>query len=298
MANEQEKATQEQQKELTTQQMIDMVKDKPEFAAILNQHGKKYLEIHEVELGKKAMGKGWKQVDDAVLSAMGLEERPEGMNTSQYAGHLATEYKKLLDKVGNQEQQQKESTDKDQLHAAQLAKVNEDNEALRKQIAAFADKEYSTNIANNINSYLSDQTFKQSYSKDDLQELREIRTNSIIGRAKEVGGKTIFYNKTNEPYMNPNGLPMTAQEVAAVEFSSMFQVKKEGGNADDDAGKGKIKGDIVAIPNIINIKSFAQLKDEFVKVIQPKGWAWHEKRTKDLFKATQDHYFPNGLSLE
>jgi len=279
----------------TFQEQFDSIKDSPEFATYLNQYKNQVIEFVEPELGRKAMGKGWKEVDDAILTELGLEKRPEGMNTSQFAAHIAKKLKALEANAPTEEDKtKKEETSK--LHEAEKEQLRKELEDLRLAQNELLEREFGNSVKGEINSFLSGQAFKQNYTKEDLAELKDVRINGILARAKKVDGKTIIYQKDGTPYLN-NGLPMNAQEVAAIEFKSMFQVKAPGGNSDDDTTATVVKGDVLTMANTNTIKTYAEFISEFAKAVAPKGWAAHEERTTKLKKATYEHYFPNKLPM-
>lgn len=293
---------QEKAKELTFTEQYAKISNSPEMAAILKQHGELYAQGKEGEIGRTAMGKGWRMVDDAVLPIMGLDKLPEGMTTSQYAASIATkniELQQQLEKLSNKPAEPVVNNNEElkQLHQSQV-------EALKMQLSeqakGFEDlklKSVQNKTAQSLTKALQGSSYNPAFGDSVLNEILSSRTKRLVNNSKEVDNKTIFYNEGNEPYMNPNGLPMSAKEVTSEVFKDLFFKKSEGGNANGDK-KPSVKGDILVMTNVSNIKTFGDFNAEFAKAMSVKGWAKHESKYKELQKATQGHYFPNGLRME
>jgi len=291
------KENEEEKAELTFKEQYDKISSTPEMAAILKQHGEIYLQGKEGEIGRKAMGKGWKMVDDALIEATGLEGRPEGLTTSDWAKEIALENKKLKDELSANEASPIVDNEEKKLHAievqtlkAQLKEQMELNDNLK---SSGIKKETSQLITN----ALQGSNFEPALSETVLSDLIEMRKNKLVSNSKVVDGKTIFYKDNSEPYMNLNGLPMSAKEVSQVVFKDLLFTKKAGGNA-DSSDKPEVKGDFMVLPNATNIKTFGELRVEFAKAMSAKGWASHEQRYIKLMQGTIKHYKLDKLRME
>lgn len=287
--------------ELTFKEQYDKISNTPEMAAILKRHGELYAQGKEGEVGRNAMGKGWRMVDDAVLPIMGLDKLPEGMTTSQYNASIATKYietKKQLDKLTSEKPEPKTiNEDSNKLYEARIAAIQAKLDEQSQNFEALKMQGAQDKTAQSLAQSLQGANYNPAFGDSVLNEIISSRTKRLVNNSKEVDSKTIFYNEQNEPYMNPNGLPMSAKEVTSEVFQDLFFKKSAGGNAADNKVPS-VKGDIMVLPNISNIKTFGEFNAEFAKAMQVKGWAKHEKRYTELQKATQGHYFPNGLKME
>jgi hypothetical protein len=290
------------QETLTNQQKLDSLKDTAEYAALLNNHGKLYLESQEGELGRKYTGKALNMLDNLYMEAMGLKEKPEGKTTDIIINTAKEnlELKKQLEKLSQKETKDVDNNNEDLkiLHnnqvlamQKQIDELNKKNESL---LVVSQDKETSNSIALG----LQNATFDPKYSDRDLEDLISIRKNRLLSNRKRIDNKDVFYKETGEVYEHANGLPMSAKEVANVVFSDLFLTKKAGGNANDTNNKASIiKGDVLTMENVSNLNSYSEFNREFNKLVQAKGWAAHEERTIKLKRATIEHYKLGSLPL-
>jgi hypothetical protein len=287
----------EQKEVLTVAQKIEEVKNTPEFAAILNQHGKTYHEMKAEETGGSFMGKAYNNVDNALMEELGLKERPTG-KTTELVRQLAKEKKELESKLSKLQVEPKEDkTEANKLYESQIT-------ALQNQLAETAAAKTALEIAskqqkieNNFSKALTDITFNPTYGKALLDETISNRTKKVVQNSKEIEGRTVFYKDNGEPYTNLNGLPMIATEVANEVFKDLVHVQKKGGNAQKE-NTTVVKGDIVVMPTHQNINSFAEFNAEFAKAMRSKGLTRKDEKCYELQRATSKHYKFGDLPSE
>lgn len=292
----------EENKELTIQQKIDAIKDTPEMAALLNNHGKRYLESQEGELGKKYTGQAWNKLDTTMFEKTGIK-KPDGVKTSDYLSSIALENTSLKEKLKTFEDKTnvEDTTIPDaqkELHLAEVAALKELlTTAGDLNTKLLTEKTEQTELRK-FSKARQGKNYNPAFSQDVLNELLSSRTKQIVSLSKEVEGKTIYYKVDNSPYMNPNGLPMSAKEVSDLVFKDLYFTKTGGGDASDKPKVIDVKGDVLTIENANNIKTFAEYNKVFAKLMQSKGRTKRDKEYNKLQKATQEHYFPNGLATE
>ena len=282
-----------------TPEQIEKYKASPEFAAILNQHGKTYHEMKAEETGASYMGKAYNNVDIALLEEIGLKERPTG-KTTELVRNLAKEKKALEAKLAKLNDKPDTTEVADEAKKLHETRVSTLEQQLADQLAeneTLKAKGLQKDIATELNKGLVDITFNPALSKTLLDETITNRMAVAIQNSKQVEGRTVFYKDNGEPYAHLNGLPLSAKEMGLELFKDIIHVKKAGGNA-DGLDKPVVKGDILTLPNPDSITTFVQFNAEFKKAMAPKGWASHEERYIKLAKATIDHYFKNGLPME
>jgi hypothetical protein len=298
MSTEEEKAK-EETKKLSISEQLDKLKDTPEFAAILNQHGKTYHELKAEESAGSFMGKAYNNVDNALMEELELKERPTG-KTTELVRQLAKEKKALeskLAKLANDDTSKDDNAAKEQLHNSQLSALQKQVEELTKAKESLEVQGKHQKATNSLVNGLTGESFDPNLSNSVLTEIKTIRINKAVSNSKEVDGKIIFYMEDGQPYTNLNGLPMSAKEVGKELFKDIFYSKTAGGNANTE-DKPLVKGDIVVLPNPQQISSFAQFNAEFAKAVAPKGWASHEERYIKLQQATIKHYKLDKLPIE
>jgi hypothetical protein len=286
--------------ELTFKEQYDKISNTPEMAAILKRHGETYLEAKEGELGRTYTGKALNMLDSVYMEAMGLDKRPDGKTTDIIINTAKEnlELKKQLEKLSNEKPEPKTiNEDSNKLYEARIAAIQQKLDEQSQNFEALKMQGAQDKTAQSLAQSLQGANYNPAFGDSVLNEIISSRTKRLVNNSKEVDSKTIFYNEQNEPYMNPNGLPMSAKEVTSEVFQDLFFKKSAGGNAADNKVPS-VKGDIMVLPNISNIKTFGEFNAEFAKAMQVKGWAKHEKRYTELQKATQGHYFPNGLKME
>ena len=289
----------EEAKVLSVSEKIENLKDTPEFAAILNQHGKTYHELKAEESGASFMGKAYNKVDSALMEEMGWKERPKGF-TTDLVRQIAKENKELKAKLetGNAKKvEPSQDTEKQQLHNSQLS-------ALQKQIEELENKNQTLEVLgkhqkakNSLANALVGVTFDPNLGTNLLDETKANRINNAVKNSKEIDGKIVFYKNDGDPYTNLNGLPMSAKEVGLTLFKDIIFEKKAGGNATKEE-RPTVKGDIVVLPNPQSISTFAEFNKEFAKAMRAKGLTRKDDKYYEIQRATQDHYKLKGLPME
>ena len=295
MSDEENKAPEE----LTVSQQIEKLKDTPEFAAVLNQHGKTYHELKAEESGASFMGKAYNNVDSALMEELGWKEKPKG-KTTEIVRQIAKENKALKEKLeglSKKENTEEQNSDKEQLHNSQLSALQSQIEELKQANQSLEVLGKHQKAKNSLADGLVGITFDPNLGTNLLDETKANRINNAVQKSKEIDGKTIFYKDDGTPYTNLNGLPMTAQEVAKEIFKDIIFEKKAGGNAGDD-GKPRVKGDIVEIPDHQNIKSFSDFNNAFEKAVRSKGLTRKDSKYYELQRATMSHYKFDSLPME
>ena len=294
-----EKAPIVESKALTESETIEKYKASPEFAAILNQHGKTYHELKAEESGASFIGKGLKMVDDALMEELGLKDRPKG-KTTELIRQLARDKKELESKLAGikpAEDTANQDAEKEQLYMSQLsAKDKQIQELLEKNEGLTKQGKQQKATSNLVNGLLG-ATYDPNYSSSVLDEIKAGRIKNAVNNSKEIDGKIIYYLDDGTPYTNLNGLPMSAKEVGQVLFKDIFHTKTAGGNAGKE-DKPHVKGDIVVIPNPENIKSFTEFNNEFARAMRAKGLTRKDDEYYKLQKATSEHYKFKGLPSE
>ena len=296
MSIEEKKAT-EVTKEVSVTEQIEKLKNTPEFAAILNQHGKTYHELKAEETAASFMGKAYTNVDSAYMEELGLTEKPKG-KTADIVRQIAKENKAMKAKLeGEQPKNETQNEEKEQLHNSQLSAMKKMIEELQEKNQTLEVKGKHQKAKNSLASGLVGAMFNPNLGSNLLDETKANRINNAVQNSKEIDGKIVFYKNDGDPYTNLNGLPMSAKEVGHELFKDILFVKKAGGSATNEE-KAIIKGDIVVLPNIQNIKTFAQFNDEFAKAMQAKGLTRKDDKYYELQRATRDHYKLAGLPSE
>lgn len=290
MNNEETKAP-EVVKEVTTVDQIEKFKASPEFAAILNQHGKTYHELKAEETAAGFMGKAYNNVDSAYMEELGLTEKPKG-KTAEIVRQMAKELKAFKAKsvvTKPKEDTSNQDAEKEQLHNSQLSAMQLQIEELQKKNQTLEVTGKHQKAKNSLASGLVGATFDPNLGTNLLDETKANRINNAVQNSKEIDGKIVFYKNDGEPYTNLNGLPMSATEVSHELFKDILFVKKAGGSANNEE-KATVKGDIVALPNPQNITTFAEFNTEFAKAMRAKGLTRKDDKYYTLQRATRDHY--------
>jgi hypothetical protein len=295
MENQEEK---QEQKQPTTQDIINSVKDTPEMAALLNTANANHLKLKEEELGGKFMGKAYNKVDAAYMEALGLKDRPKGFTTELVSnlGKENVELKKELEALRNKEPDKTVDTDRDNLYQSQLSELEKKIAELSQANADLVKTSRNKEVSNGLMYEASKLSLNAAIGSTLLEETKRNRISLAVMNSKEIDGETIYYNNENQPYMEL-GKPMSATQVVKELFKDLIQVKTPGGNAEEKR-ESYVKGDVINIPNSQNIKTFSQFNEEFEKAARAKGLTRKDKKYYDLQRATRDHYKFQGLPME
>ena len=294
-----EEAKVEEQKTLTVAEQIASLKDTPEFAAILNQHGKTYHEMKAEEAAGSFMGKAYNNVDVALMEELGLKERPTG-KTTELVRQLAKDKKALEEKLKGikpKEETTNQDAEKEQLYKTQLSAKDKQIEELIKANEGLSVQGKRQKAANSLANALTGETFNPNLGDSVLAEIKAIRINKAVENSKEIDGKIVFYMEDGNPYTNLNGLPMSAKEVGKELFKDVFFTKKAGGDANNEE-KSTVKGDIVVLANPQSITTFAEFNAEFAKAARAKGLTRKDEKYYELQRATSKHYKFGDLPSE
>jgi len=284
-------------KEVSVSDQIDKLKDTPEFAAILNQHGKAYHELKADETAASFMGKAYNNVDVAYMDELGLTEKPKG-KTADIVRQIAKENKALKAKLeAAKPKEDTQNAEKEKLHNSQLSAMQLQIEELQKvnQTLEVAGKHQKAK--NSLASGLIGVEFNPNLGTNLLDETKANRINNAVQNSKEIDGKIVFYKNDGDPYTNLNGLPMSAEEVGHELFKDILFVKKAGGGANNE-DKPTIKGDIVVLQNPQNFNTFVEFNTEFAKAMRAKGLTRKDDKYYELQRATMNHYKLSGLPSE
>jgi hypothetical protein len=285
--------TTNEQQEFNVIETIEKIKDTQEFQTLLENQKKAYWESN---IGNEVKNI-YSNIDNTVKDVLGVD-KPSDIKTSDWVkqnlAQLAETKKELeaLKSKGNANEEQ------EKLWKAKFNKLQNELKEKEQQISSITQKGFENNISNKLDTYLVGKNFNSVYSESDLKDLVNLRKMRIIKNTKELpNGKIAVYNPdTNEPYLDTLGEPMSIEAVANEVFSSLYQAKKEGGNAPSDTPSAVTKGDVIAI-NMNSIKSKQDFFKEFQKVIAPKGLASHEEQYLKIQRATMEHYKINSLPL-
>jgi hypothetical protein len=280
--------------ELTNLQMIEKLKGSDELNTLIKNANESFW--------KSNIGSEVKNIytnfDNSISTHLGLE-KPEDIKTSDWVNtHIKqlAETKKELETLKSSKGQENEAQTK--LWNDKFSKLKAENANLQKLLESEKVNSFKTNISNQLDNYLVGKSFKSTYSDDDINTLVGAKKNKIISNTRQLeNGKVAVYNPANDSYyLDPLGEPLTPQQVAEKEFSSMFESKKTGGATPTDTKTATIEGDVVAV-NMNGIKTKQDFYQEFNKIIAPKGLASHSEEYLKIQRATMAHYNINSLPL-
>jgi hypothetical protein len=279
--------------EPTAIELIEKVKGTEEFKTLLDNHTQSYWEQN---IGNE-LKTIYSTIDNAVKDTLGLD-KPSDIKTSEWVKQnlsKLTEAQKELEALkskGNANEEQ------EKLWKAKFRKLSEQINEKEQMINNITQKGFENNVNSQLDTYLVGKNFNPVYSEGDLKDLVNLRKMRIVKNTKELpNGKIAVYNPdTNEPYLDTLGEPMSIKAVAEQVFNSLYQAKKEGGNAPSDVPKGNAEGNVLPI-DVASIKSKQDFFKEFQKVIAPKGLASHEKQYLEIQRATMEYYGINKLPL-
>jgi hypothetical protein len=283
-----------EEKEVNVIQTIESIKDTPEFQTLLTNHAQKHWKDN---IGSEVKNI-YSSVDTVFKDVLGIEKPSDKKSTELLRDYLS-EYKELKSKVDILESNKDNvSEEQEKLWNSKFHKLQKTIEEKEAQLIQVTQKGFENNINNKIDSFLVSKTFNPVFSENDLTDLVNTRKMRIIKNTKQLdNGKIAILNpNTNEFYTNALGEPLSIQEVADMEFKSLYQVKKQGGNAPKENIASIQKGDVLAV-NMDKVKTREDFYKEFKTIIAPKGLASHETKYLEIQRATMEHYGINKLPL-
>lgn len=285
---------QQEEKEVNVIETIESIKDTPEFQTLLSNHAQKHWKEN---IGPEVKNI-YSSVDTVFKDVLGIEKPSDKKSTELLRDYLS-EYKELKSKVEILESNKDNvSQEQEKLWNSKFQKLQKTIEEKEAQLIQVTQKGFENNINNQIDSFLVSKTFNPVYSENDLTDLVNTRKMRIIKNTKQLdNGKIAIINpNTNEFYTNALGEPLSVQDVADLEFKSLYQVKKQGGNAHKENIATIQKGDVLAI-NMDKVRTREDFYKEFKQIIAPKGLASHETKYLEIQRATMEHYGINKLPL-
>jgi hypothetical protein len=210
---EEEKAAQEAQKK-AIDEALELVKGTNEFNSILKNHAESYAAAKEDEFGRKAQGKAYRNIDDAIAEA-GYTPKEEGVFTSDYAAQLAKDYLKVSKELeelkgGSDDQKDQANKEKEDLYNSRIEAANKKAEAAEKALLIEIAKGKRKEIASLLESGANTVNFHPTMPDTVVSATKQARINEVIANSKEIDGKTIYYDENGKEFQRGDGMPMTA----------------------------------------------------------------------------------------
>jgi hypothetical protein len=280
------------QVDLTPIQIIESVKDTPEFKTLLENSNKSFWS-NNIGSEVKTI---YSNLDNKVKDVLGMD-KPDNVKTSEWIAQHLTEYKATKEELNVLKSKGDTNTEQEELWKAKFNKLSNDLKQKESAINQLTQQGFEQNISNKIDNILALKTFK-AMDDMELRDLVDVRKNRIIQNTKQLdNGKTVYYNPVDQtPYLDTLGEPMSLEAVASIHFNTLFLSKTAGGNAEKELNSAVDKGDVIAI-DMNEIKSKQDFFNQFKTKIAPKGLASHEQSYLKIQRATMEHYKINELPL-
>lgn len=282
----------EAKQELTPIQIIESVKDTPEFKTLLENNAKNYWSSN---IGNEVKTI-YSNIDNKAKEVLGVD-KPEDVKTSDWIAKHLSEYKATKEELEVLKSKGDTNSEQEELWKAKFNKLTNDLKQKDSDILKLTQKGFEQNIGNKIDNILALKTFKAMDSTE-LKDLVDVRKSRIIQNSKTLdNGKIVFYNPMDQkPYLDTLGEPMTLEAVASIHFKTLFLDKTPGGNAEQKLNTAVDKGDVIAI-DMTEVKTRQDFYNLFKTKIAPKGLASHEESYLKIQRATMEHYKINDLPL-
>lgn len=272
----------QEEKGITTIEMIEKVKDTEQFKTLVLNNSKQYIggELKNV----------YTAFDEVVKTTLGVE-KPDDVKSTQWVKENLSKLKEAKDELDSLKKKGDGSKEQEKLWQNKFDKLQEKLESKDKEILNITKKGFENNINNQLDTFLVDKNFKPSYSQDDISTLLPAKKSMITDNTRKLeNGKVAVWNPVKEQfYTDTLGEPLTPVQVAALIFAPMFHEKTPGGNSQEGKNKAIIKGDIIAL-DMSKIKNREEFYNEFNRLIAQKGLSSHQEEHKKILKATMEHY--------
>jgi hypothetical protein len=270
---------------------IEKLKDSQEFKTLIDNQNKAYWESN---IGNEVKNI-YSNLDSAVKEVLGVD-KPNDLKTSDWVKQNLSQLAETKKELEALKSKNDSNSELEKLHKQKVDKLNSLLKEKEQKILSITQKGFENNISNNIDTLLVGKTFNAVYSENVLKDLVNLNKARIVKNAKETEKGTIYYDENGNAYLDALANPMTLDKVVDAVFSSLYQVKKQGGNANTDNTAAVTKGDVIAV-DMDKIKSKEDFFKEFKQKIAPKGLASHEQKYLEIQRATMEHYGINKLPL-
>lgn len=277
----------------STIEQIEALKQTEEFKQLLSNSNNSFFEAN---VGGK-LKEAYSHVDNAFTEVLGIS-KPADKKTSEWAKEIALEYKTLKESKGDTTKLNEAIEQGKQLSKAQIATLKAENEKLNSELQKQQLQGMQNVVNSELSSVLANKSFNPAFGETELKELLDIRKSRLINNSKRHEGKTIYYkdNEKTQPYLDTLGEPMTADQVANEVFSSLYQVKKAGGNA-DATGVPTVEGDTVNM-DPSKIKTFTDFDKQFKLAMAAQGITEREPKYLQIQTATFNKFKIGEMPLE
>jgi hypothetical protein len=279
------------EQEFNVMDAIEKVKDSQEFKTLIDNQNKAYWESN---IGNEVKNI-YSSLDSAVKDVLGVD-KPNDIKTSDWVKQNLSQLAETKKELEALKSKNDSNSELEKLHKQKVDKLNSLLKEKEQQISNITQKGFESNINNNIDTLLVSKTFDAVYSESVLKDLVSLNKMRIVKNAKETEKGTIYYDENGNAYLDALANPMSLDKVVDTVFGSLYQTKKEGGNASPNDTNAAAKGDAVVI-DMTSIKSKQDFFKEFQKVIAPKGLASHENEYLKIQRATMEYYGINKLPL-
>jgi len=279
--------SEEAKTELTNLQMIEKLKDSEELTTLLKNSNESYWK-ENIGAEVKSI---YSNIDNKAKEILG-EGKPEDIKTSDWIGQKLSKAKDLEKELTALKSSKGEASEaQTKLWNDKFSKLKGELDTAKTALNDEKTNGFKNNINNQLDTFLVGKSFKPSYSDDDIKTLVTAKKANIISNTRTLdNGKVAVINPVDGKYhMDTLGEPLTPQQVAEIEFSSMFHTVKQGGNTPTDQTPASIEGDVLAI-DMNKVKTRGEFYNEFNKLIAPKGLASHDEQFKKIQTATIEHY--------
>jgi len=277
----------------STIEQIESLKGTDEFKQLLSNSNNSFFESNISSKIKEA----YSHVDNAFNEILGTS-KPEGKKTSDWAKELASELKTLRENKGNTTKLDEAIEQGKQLSKAQIATLKAENEKLNTELQKQQVQGMHNVVNSELSNVLTQKTFNQAYGETELKELLDIRKGRLVQNSKRHEGKTIFYkdSEKTQPYLDTLGEPMSAAKVIDEVFSSLYQVKTAGGNA-DATGVPTVEGDTVVM-DMSKVTTFTEFNKSFKLAMAAQGITERDPKYLKIMTATSTKYKIGDMPLE
>jgi hypothetical protein len=274
-------------------EILESIKDTPEFKTLLENTSKQAAEKHWNEKIGAEVKNIYTPFDVMVKEMLG-EEKPNDVKTSDHIKAKISELKDLRDKVKNTPNttdvtaKQKEQND---LLLAQIAALQNDLKDKDSKIADAVRVSANQLIEAKIDSALFGKTLISGLSESVLNTVKNARKKELIERYTTFDdGKVIFYKDAakTDAYRDTLQNPLTPEAVVEAVFGDLFQVKKAGGNANPSTTPTP-EGEVIEM-EMGNVKSKQEAYAQFNKKAAMKGLSQSDEKFSLIQLATAKHY--------
>ena len=276
----------------TVSEIIQTIKDTPDFKTLLENTQKEYWAKNIGEEVKNI----YSSVDKTLEEVLGVKKDDTTKTTEFLRKHLL-ELKEKSKDVPDLEKFKKEN---EKLYQSQLEELQKTAKKYPDENQALKNDLVNRTVLHGLDSALAGKEYNPALGKDELDELLDVRKAKLLKNATILeNGTVVFYRdaEKSKPFIDTLGNPMKAHQVVDEVFGSLFKSKKQGGNAPQQGTSTAIQGDTVVV-DMSDVKTKAQFYEKFNKIMQPKGLAAHEESFLKIQRATELQYNVKDLPLK